>query len=133
MWAKLIFNSAVNPLPVLTDLPLSRVYAHPEAYALLRTLVDEGKAVAAALGITLAADPMAVIDEHRALGETHTHHGSMKQDIARGRRTEIDTLAGAIVAEADRLGVPVPALRTVYRLVKAVEARTAPVPAERRL
>jgi 2-dehydropantoate 2-reductase len=123
IWGKLIFNAAVNPLPVLTGLRLSEIYAHPETYALLRTLVEEGKAVAAALGITLPADPMAVIDAHRALGDAHTHVGSMKQDIDRGRPTEIDTLSGAVIAEGDRLGIPVPGSRTVYRLVKAVEAR----------
>lgn len=125
IWGKLIFNAAVNPLPALTGLRLSRVYAHPETYAVLHTLVEEGKAVAAALGIRLPTDPMTVIDAHRALGEAHTHVGSMKQDIDRGRPTEIDTLTGAVVAEGDRLGIPVPVSRTVYRLVKAVEARAA--------
>ena len=121
IWSKLIFNAAVNPLPVVTGLTLSGVYAHPETYALLRTLVDEGRAVAAARGIALTADPLALIDEHRALGPAHTHQGSMKQDVDRGRPTEIETLTGALIAEADRAGVPVPALRTVYRLVKAIE------------
>ena len=121
VWSKLIFNAAVNPLPVLTGLRFSAVYAHPETYALLAALVDEGRRVAAGRGIPLPVDPMTVIDEHRALGEAHTHQGSMKQDIDRGRPTEIDTLTGALIAEADRAGVPVPALRTVYRLVKAVE------------
>lgn len=121
IWSKLIFNAAVNPLPVLTGLRLSAVYAHPDTYALLVALVDEGKRVAALRGVALPVDPMTVIDEHRALGAAHTHQGSMKQDIDCGRPTEIDTLAGALIAEADRAGVPVPALRTVYRLVKAVE------------
>jgi 2-dehydropantoate 2-reductase len=123
IWSKLIFNAAVNPLPVLTGLPLSRVYADPEAYALLRTLVDEGKAVARARGIALLHDPMAVIDAHRAMGEAHTHRGSMAQDVARGRPTEIDTLTGALIAEADDAGIAIPAHRTIYRLIKAVEAR----------
>jgi 2-dehydropantoate 2-reductase len=136
IWSKLIFNAAVNPLPVVTGLRLAAVYAHPDTYALLRALVEEGKAVAAALGIVLAADPAAVIAEHRALGAAHTHQGSMKQDIDRGRPTELDFVTGALIAEADRAGVPVPSLRTVYRLVKAIEAnavaaraRTADVPA----
>jgi 2-dehydropantoate 2-reductase len=122
IWGKLIFNAAVNPLPVVTGLRLAAVYAHPDTYALLRALVEEGKAVAAARGIVLPIDPMTVIDEHRALGPRHAHQGSMKQDIDRGRLTEIETLTGAVIAEADRAGVPVPALRTVYRLVKAIEA-----------
>lgn len=121
IWSKLIFNAAVNPLPVVTGLRLADVYAHPDTYALLRALVEEGKAVAAARGIVLAVDPMTVVDEHRALGSGHTHQGSMKQDIDRGRPSEIETLTGALIAEADRAGVPVPALRTVCRLVKAIE------------
>ncbi|HEV2439884.1 MAG TPA: ketopantoate reductase family protein [bacterium] len=134
IWSKLIFNAAVNPLPVVTGLRLADVYAHPAAYALLRALVEEGKAVAAARGIVLPVDPMTVIDEHRALGSRHTHQGSMKQDIDRGRPTEIETLTGALIAEADRGGVPVPALRTVYRLVKAIEtaAVATRAPAEAR-
>jgi 2-dehydropantoate 2-reductase len=130
VWSKLIFNAAVNPLPVLTGLRLSGVYAHPETYQLLKTLVEEGKAVAGGRGIALRTDPMDLIDAHRALGEAHAHQGSMKQDIDRGRPTEVDTILGALIAEADRAGVPVPALRTVYRLVKAAESRArAAVPA----
>jgi 2-dehydropantoate 2-reductase len=121
IWSKLIFNAAVNPLPVLTGLRLAAVYADPDACALLRALVDEGKAVAAAHGIALPVDPAAVVEEHRALGAAHTHQGSLKQDIDRGRPTEIDLVTGALIAEADRAGVPVPTLRTVYRLVKAIE------------
>jgi 2-dehydropantoate 2-reductase len=121
IWSKLIFNAAVNPLPVVTGLRLAAVYADPDAFALLHALVDEGKTVAAAHGIALPIDPAAVVDEHRALGSAHTHQGSMKQDIDRGRPTEINFVTGALIAEADRAGVPVPALRTVYRLVKAIE------------
>lgn len=121
IWSKLIFNAAVNPLPVVTGLRLAAVYADPDAFALLHALVDEGKAVAAAHGIALPVDPAAVVDEHRALGSAHTHQGSMKQDIDRGRPTEIEFVTGALIAEAARAGVPVPALRTVYRLVKAIE------------
>jgi 2-dehydropantoate 2-reductase len=122
IWSKLIFNAAVNPLPVVTGLRLAAVYAHPETYALLQTLVEEGKAVAAARGIVLPVDPAVVVEDHRALGSAHTHQGSMKQDIDRGRPTEIEFLTGALIAEADRAGVSVPALRTVHRLVKAIEA-----------
>lgn len=123
VWSKLIFNAAVNPLPVLTGMRLAEVYAHPATYTLVCEMVEEGAAVARARGIALAADPMAVIDAHRALGDAHAHQGSMKQDIDRGRPTEADTILGALIAEADRVGVPVPVLRTVYRLVKAAEAR----------
>ena len=47
----------------------------------------------------------------------------MLQDFDNERITEIDFINGAVVAEADRLGLPAPVNRTVTRLVKAVEAR----------
>ena len=53
------------------------------------------------------------------------HAGSMALDMARGAKTEIDELTGFVVREGERLGVPVPACRTVYRLVKGMEAARA--------
>jgi 2-dehydropantoate 2-reductase len=106
IWGKLILNAAVNPIPVLTGLRLSEVYAFPETYALLRTLVRKASRVTAALGIDLHADPMAVIDAHRALGPTHAHLGSMKQDIDRGRRTEIESLTGCANRRSQPPGSP---------------------------
>ena len=46
--------------------------------------------------------------------------GSMALDIARGADTEIEELTGHIVCEADRLHLPVPACRTVFRLAKGL-------------
>jgi 2-dehydropantoate 2-reductase len=45
----------------------------------------------------------------------------MALDIARGAPTEIDELTGFIVREGERLGVPVPNCKAVYRLVKGLE------------
>jgi 2-dehydropantoate 2-reductase len=49
------------------------------------------------------------------------HAGSMALDIARGVPTEIDELTGFIVREGERLGIPVPNCRAVYRLLKGLE------------
>jgi 2-dehydropantoate 2-reductase len=38
------------------------------------------------------------------------------------RATEIDRITGALVREAERVGVPVPLHAALYRLVKAREA-----------
>ena len=45
----------------------------------------------------------------------------MLQDIYKGKRTEIDTLNGAIVAFARQLGLPVPVNDTLTALVKGLE------------
>ena len=49
------------------------------------------------------------------------HAGSMALDIARGIPTEIDELTGFIVREGERLKLPVPNCKAVYRLLKDLE------------
>jgi 2-dehydropantoate 2-reductase len=46
----------------------------------------------------------------------------MLEDVTAHRPTEIETITGSLVREAQRLGVPVPLHTALYRLVKAKEA-----------
>jgi len=50
---------------------------------------------------------------------------STAQDIARGRRTEIDSLNGYLVRRGAELGVAVPANQTLHALVKLLEESAA--------
>jgi 2-dehydropantoate 2-reductase len=61
-WRKVIFNAATNPIGALTGLTHGRVCERPDLRAIVSMLVDEGKAVAAAQGITLDKDPEELID-----------------------------------------------------------------------
>jgi 2-dehydropantoate 2-reductase len=123
-WSKLIFNATVNSVAALTGLPHDFHFAEvdgPEQLGhLVRDLMDEGKAVAAAAGIELHEDPweMNVLATRRG----SRHFPSMLEDVEAHRPTEVDHITGALVREAERLGVPVPLQAAVYRLVKAKEA-----------
>ena len=58
---------------------------------------------------------------------------SMADDLAAGRKTEIDYLNGELVALADRLGIEAPINRKVVELIRAAEAGAKPwAPAELR-
>jgi 2-dehydropantoate 2-reductase len=83
-------------------------------------MVDEGKAVAAAGGIELREDPweMNLLATRRG----NRHYPSMLEDVDARRPTEADFINGALVREAERLGVDAPLQTAVYRLVKAKEA-----------
>jgi 2-dehydropantoate 2-reductase len=48
---------------------------------------------------------------------------STAQDIARGRRTEIDSLNGYVARLGEELGIPTPVNRTLHALVKLLEER----------
>ena len=46
---------------------------------------------------------------------------SMAQDLARGKRTEIDDLNGFVARRGEALGVPTPVNRILHGLVKLLE------------
>lgn len=94
-------------------------YDAPEMCALIDDMAAECMAVVQTLGGTFAFSPMEFVDKTCA-GEIplSRHAGSMALDIGRGAPTEIDELTGFIVREGDRLNVPVPNCKAVYRLVK---------------
>jgi 2-dehydropantoate 2-reductase len=119
-WSKLIFNATVNAVAALTGLPHDRHFAEGGLGDLVRGLVDEGKAAAAAAGVELQEDPweMNVLATRRG----HAHRPSMLEDVEAGRPTEIELITGALVREAGKLGVPVPLHRALYALVAAKEA-----------
>jgi len=123
-WSKLIFNATVNGVAALTGLPHDFHFAQTEKLwdlgYLVRDLVDEGKAVAAAAGVELHDDPweMNVFATQRG----HRHFPSMLEDVEARRPTEVELINGALVREAERHGVPVPHQTALYRLGKAREA-----------
>ena len=107
-WRKVIFNAATNPVGALTRLTHGRVCEDPELRQLVSGLVDEGKAVAAAQGIELDADPEDLIDHAAKPEVAYDHKASMLQDVEARRPTEIDYLNGGIVRFGDEHGVPTP-------------------------
>jgi len=130
-WSKLVFNATVNTVAALTDLPHVGAFAAVDSPTdlgrLVRDLMDEGKAVAAAAGVDLHEDPWEMNVHAVQRGETlaaeghYAHVPSMLEDVRAGRPTEVDFITGALVREAERHGVPVPLHEAMYRLVKARE------------
>jgi 2-dehydropantoate 2-reductase len=121
-WRKLIFNAATNPLGALTRLTHGRVCERPDLRALVSKLVDEGKAVAAAQGIELDADPEELIDHAARKDVAYDHKASMLQDVEARRQTEIDFLNGGIVRFGREQGVSTPLNAAIWALVKGLEA-----------
>ena len=121
-WRKVIFNASTNPIGALTGLTHGRVCERPDLRALVTGLVDEGKAVAAAQGIELDADPEELIDHAARKDVAYDHKASMLQDVEARRQTEIDYLNGGIVRFGGEYGVPAPLNAAIQALVKGVEA-----------
>src|SRR5260370_39326017 len=105
----------------LTGLMYGRVCERHDVRALVSGLVGEGKAVAAAQGIVLDADPEELIDHAARPEVAYGHKASMLQDVEAHRRTEVDYLNGGIARFARELGVPTPLNDAVNAPIKGVE------------
>jgi 2-dehydropantoate 2-reductase len=127
VWAKLLVNVGINALTVLHDCPNGGLLQIPEARRMLVAAVQEGQAVARALGINLPADPVSqTLEVCRA---TAANISSMLQDVRRGKPTEIAAINGALLAKAERLGLAAPVNRELVGRVRAIEQgyrRTVP-------
>jgi 2-dehydropantoate 2-reductase len=120
-WSKLIFNATVNGVAALTQLPHDFHFADAgHMGGLVEELMAEGKRVAAAAGVELHDDPweMNVLATQRG----SAHFPSMLEDVEAGRPTEVELINGALVREAERVGVDAPLQTALYALIRGREA-----------
>jgi 2-dehydropantoate 2-reductase len=120
VWGKLIVNVGINALTALLGVTNGRLPELEDTRALMRELVEEALNVARAAGVEIGfADPVQTVFE--VAGRTGRNRSSMLQDFDRRRPSEIDFINGAILREAERLGIDVPVNRTVTRLVRTLD------------
>jgi len=123
-WSKLIFNATVNGVAALTGLPHDFHFAAEERPTdlgrLVRAFMDEGKEVARAAGIVLREDPWEM--NVHATKRGSAHYPSMLEDVEAQRPTEVESINGALVREARRVGVAVPLQTALCVLVQGKEA-----------
>ena len=120
LWAKLILNCAYNAVSAITQLPYGKTVAGVGVQDVMRDVVAECLAVAKADGVQVPGDVAAAI---RKIAETMpSQFSSTAQDLARGKRSEIDYLNGLVVKRGEALGIATPANRVLWVLVKLMES-----------
>lgn len=121
LWAKLILNCAYNALSALTRIPYGQLFAGQGVQAVMRDVIQECLAVAAADGVTIPVDMWTVI---AGIAETMPGQlSSTAQDLARGKPSEIDHLNGYILRRGEALGLPTPTNRVLHTLIRLIEVR----------
>lgn len=119
LWTKLIVNCAYNALSAIPQLPYGRMIAVEGVRASMADIVTECRAVAQAAGITIGPE---ILDTILGLAPAMpAQTSSTAQDLARGKRSEIDHLNGYVSRTGERLGVPTPANRLLTVMVKLME------------
>jgi len=120
VWSKLVINVGINALTALIGQTNGTLLRHEETKLIMADLVREAVEVARARGIRFTYDdPLATVYEVAA--KTGANRSSMLQDFDRARESEIDFMNGAIVREAEELGLPAPVNTTITRLVKTLD------------
>jgi len=121
VWQKLSFNAAMNPITGITRLVTGRLGAVGAQTA--AWISEEVAQVAEAEGVHIdrefALNFFRKVREEPESGMTHLT--SMLQDVVRERVTEAHALCGAVISRAQRHGIPVPHLETVYNLIQIIE------------
>ena len=124
-WKKLLGNVSLGAISAATDLTSARIMAIPELRAVVLRAVEEAAAVAGACGIELSE-----AEKHEVLGRitdtsgggTGSSKSSMAADVAQRRRTEIDTIHGAVARLGREYGVPTPTIDVMVGIVKGLES-----------
>lgn len=123
LWAKLILNCAYNALSAITQLPYGRLVAGEGVEDVMRDAVQECLDVAWAEGVSVPGDTWEAVQ--RIARTMPTQFSSTAQDLARGKRSEIDHLNGYVLRRGAALGVATPVNRVLHSLVKLLEGRSA--------
>jgi 2-dehydropantoate 2-reductase len=120
LWMKMLMNCAYNAISALGHSRYGRMAARAEIREIMRNAIEEAVAVARADGKPL---PVAnFVETGWKLAETMGNAtSSTAQDLARGKKTEIDSLNGYIVRRGLASGVATPVNQTLHGLIKLLE------------
>jgi 2-dehydropantoate 2-reductase len=128
LWAKMLYNCALNPLGAILDVSYGALAENQWSRDLMNHIVEEVFAVMTAAGFGThwrsAGDFLKVFYD-KLVPDTAGHKSSTLQDIAAGKKTEIDELTGEVLVLAEKYRIDVPCNRIIYAIIKFVEARQA--------
>ncbi|WP_024576497.1 MULTISPECIES: 2-dehydropantoate 2-reductase [unclassified Afipia] len=121
LWIKLITNCAYNALSAVAQLPYGQLFEVSGVTEVARSVVAECTAVASALGVAV---PGNISETVLALANSMPNqYSSTAQDLARGKKTEIDYLNGYVVRRGEELSIPTPANRALLVMVRLLEEK----------
>jgi 2-dehydropantoate 2-reductase len=120
LWTKMVMNCAGNAVTAIAQSSYGHAARNPHARRMMTHVIEETVAVARASGVRLPDLDLVEMGLKlaEALGDATS---STAQDLARGKRTEIDSLNGYIVRRGAELGIPTPVSSTLFALVKLIE------------
>ncbi len=137
-WSRLLIAILANAIPAILDWPLEQVYKNPRLYKLELAALREAMQVVRRLGIRpvalpgypvpllvwwLTRFPATMTQEVFVRTFVQAYAGrspSLRIELARRRKSEIEFLNGAIVREGKRTGVPTPVNQALTQIIRGI-------------
>ena len=123
VWHKLFTNVSLSVLTGILQVDMGFIAENEHAWKLTGRLIHEAVEVANRQGLGFDEEEIT-----REVRETSLKNPkgctSIRADLRDGRRTEVDTISGAVVEAARRLGMDVPYHEMAVELVHSMENRT---------
>ncbi len=121
IWTKLLINVAINPICSIAGVKNGALLESAYLWDQAVSAMSEASSVAQVCGVDLGD-----LDLEELLREvvksTADNRCSMLQDLMSGRKTEIDSICGAIVSKGEDTGIPTPRNSILLALVKGIES-----------
>ena len=123
IWDKLFTNVSLSALTGVLQVPMGYIAADSYAWEMTGTLIKEAVAVAEAMGLDF--DEERIIERVRQTSEGSPEgRTSIYTDLSLGRKTEVNTISGAVVRAGEKMGIPVPSHRMIVNMVHAMEDKS---------
>lgn len=122
IWEKLFTNVSLSAVTGILQIDMGEITANPYAWELTKQLIHEAIATAAAAGLSF--DESEWVEKVRQTSLSNPNGcTSIRADLRDGRKTEVDTITGAVVRIAEKFGAAVPSHIFVRNMVHAMEIR----------
>lgn len=123
IWEKLFTNVSLSVLTGILQVNMGYIAENPYAWRMAGELIHEAVQTAAAMGLEF--DEAEVADQVRQTSVSNPHGcTSIRADLRDGRKTEVDTISGAVVRAAKQRQHRVPYHEWVIAMVHAMEGRS---------
>jgi 2-dehydropantoate 2-reductase len=140
-WSKLVANCMTTGICGASGLDLNQIIEHEPARRLQIRLAAEAIRIGTALGFELEpirglaaaqwlaaatgdAATVRAVEKHLLDGVRRRPEGGRSgtaQDLAKGRRTEVDFMNGYVAATGEEIGIPAPTHAAITAIVKCIE------------
>lgn len=123
IWDKLFTNVSLSAVTGILQVDMGYIAANKYAWNMTKQLIHEAVETAKAMG--LICDEAAIVEKVK-MTSVNNPNGctSIRADIRDGRKTEVNTISGAVVSAAKKYNVAVPLHEFVVNMVHAMEERT---------